>query len=48
MAKSLLTELKSSQVQSAWRFMGERVRVVELAVYCNYFSKNKKRGMHQT
>ena len=30
--------------QTAWGSRGERVWVAELAVYCNYFSKKKKKG----
>ena len=41
--KSLVAELAPPHVQSAWGSKGEMVRVVRLAVCCNYFSKKKKK-----
>ena len=34
--KGLVVELTPPHVQSAWGFMGEKVRAARLAVYCNY------------
>ena len=35
-AKSLVVELIPPHVQSAWGFMGEKIRAARLVVYCNY------------
>ena len=42
-AKGLVADLALPQVQSAWGFRGERVRVAGLITCCNYFSKKKKK-----
>ena len=46
LAKGLVVELAPPHApphaQSAWGSRGERVRTVELAAYCNYFSPKKK------
>ena len=43
-AKDLVAELAPLHVQSVWGSRGERVRAAELAAYCNYFSKKKKKS----
>ena len=42
LAKGLVVELAPPHAQSVWGSRRERVRTVELAAYCNYFSPKKK------
>ena len=42
-AKGLVADLTHFHVQNVWGSRGERVRVAELAVYCNYLKKKKKK-----
>ena len=45
LAKGLVVELAPPHAQSAWGSRTERVRTVELAAYCNYFSPKKKKNV---
>ena len=40
---SIYKQDTSKLLQSAWEFMGERVRVARFVACCNYFSKKKKK-----
>ena len=42
--KGLVAKLAPPHAQNAWGSRGENVRVVGLAVCCNYFSKKKKKS----
>ena len=40
--KGLVVDLTHFHAQNVWGSRGERVRVAELAAYCNYLKKKKK------
>ena len=40
-AKGLVADLTHFHAQNVWGSRGKRVRVAELAVYCNYLKKKK-------
>ena len=42
-AKGLVVDLTHFHAQNVWGSRGKRVRVAELAAYCNYLKKKKKK-----